>query len=700
MDLDPLQGGLDRGGDDAAASGGAESTWSEGIEPTWDELGRAGTPGGGGDSESAGLDSVRGDIERAGSGSDALLGEGLGDSAGSDASYPGVGGSGEFPLVSDVFGVAGEVAESAQAEADDAGDGGADSLGGGWRGSGEFPLVSEFEAARPIDGGVDSDDTGDEAGGEYLLRIGAGPSRPVVPGPRAAEASGPRVGEASDGYGGGAASVGRRRGAGRAPGLALKILGHRYGVTGLVLLALAATYGAAQLSRPEQAAKAAQGIRKAIQSAVVACPSAAGARTTTVALPSEDRGGRVDVAPVGGGADVGGLNGPGAAWAGTQNGGPLVVRATGAPAAGLETEQSTVNKTGDDRGVAGLSCAEPGTDMWFLGPGPAAAKSIGLYLTNVDDQPASVDVEALSDNGPLDTTDGRGTSVEPHTAREIDIGQTPEGLGTIVNTAQVLALHVHATVGRVAASVRVRTDKGKGVDWVPMATAPATQVVVPGIPGGDGQRTLMIAVPGQADAKVKVQVITPAGAYAPGGQDTLAAPARTVTTLPLDGALSGKPAAVRLSADRPIFAGYALTKGTDVAFGTATAPLVAGGPAGPVAEDRYGAGSQGTADSTILLTAPAKDAVVRLTAITAQGVAANPQDVRVAAGRTLEVRPAAPAGAGEGFSVMVSPQPGSGPVYAARVLTVDKGITVLPIFPAAGQVIVPPVTDSMTSLVK
>jgi len=393
-----------------------------------------------------------------------------------------------------------------------------------------------------------------------------------------------------------------------------------------------------------------------------------------VALPSTVRAGRVDVAPIAGGTAIGGLNAAGTAWSGAQTAGPVVVRATGAPAAGVETEQSTANKSGDDRGLAGLSCAEPGTDMWFLGPGPATAKTIELYLTNVDDQPASVDAEALSDNGPLDTTDGRGTGVEPHTARMINIGQSPEGLGSIVAQARVLALHVHVRVGRVAASVRARTDKGKGVDWVPLAAAPARQVVVPGIPGGDGQRQLLIAVPGQADAKVKVQVITAAGTYAPGGQDTLAAPAGSVTTLALDGALSGKPAAVRLVADRPILAGFTLNQGADVAYGTGTTALVPGGPAGPVAEDRSGNG----ADSTILLTAPARDATVQLTAITAQGVAANPQQVKVAAGRTLEVRPAAPAGSGQGFSVMVAPQPGSGPVYAARVLTVDKGITVLP----------------------
>jgi hypothetical protein len=681
-DLDPL--GDDRGHE---VAGGALAPGDAGVDVPdgRDELGRAPGDGDAADGSQDGLDP---------------LGGGLGgDVAGQElASLPG-----EVPAGRD------DVGREERGRAPAAAEAGGPSL----EGSDEIGRVGGARSADDAElawGGTGSARSGAAAGsGASAAGRSAGngwPGRGRVPEPRVGEELAWDDGLALDAEGEDerpdeavppARSV---RAAGRAPRIGLTIIGHRYGVTLLVLLALAATYGAAQLSRPSQPAKAAQGTRRAVQTAVVACPSAAGARTTTVALPGEDRGGRVDVAPIAGGAALGGLNGPGAAWTGTQAGGPVVVRASGAPAAGLETEQSTANKTGDDRGVAALSCPQPGTDLWFLGPGPATAKTIELYLSDVDDQAASVDVEALSDNGPLDTTDGRGTSVEPHSSRLINIGQGPEGLGTIVDTAQVLALHVRARVGRVAASVRVRTDKGKGVDWVPLAAAPAGQVVIPGIPGGDGRRTLLIAVPGQADAKVKVQVITSAGTYAPGGQDTLAAPARSVTTLPLDGALSGKPAAVRLVADRPILAGFALTRGTDVAYGTATAPLVAGGPAGPVAEDRYGTGPQGAADSTILITAPAKDATVRLTAITAQGVAANPQDVRVAAGRTLEVRPAAPAGAGEGFSVMVGPRPGSGPVYAARVLTIDKGITVLPIFPAAGQVIVPPVADSMTSLVK
>jgi len=505
----------------------------------------------------------------------------------------------------------------------------------------------------------------------------------------------PRAGDDEDDEADPPVPLRSRRARRAAPGLGMRVVGNRYGAAGLILLALLATYGAAELSRPSRAAApVAHGSTRPVQAAVVSCPVGYGARTTTVALPSSERGGLTDMRATLGGTPVSSLNGSGTAWTGPAAA-PLTVRATGAPAAGLEAEQSISNRAGDDKGLAAVRCTEPGTDLWFLGPGPVAAKQIQLYLSNVDQQPASVDLEALSDNGPLDTTDGRGISVDPQTSHLVTIGQSSEGLGSIVGTARVLALHVHVTVGRVAAAVKVRTDKGKGLDWVPMATAPSNEVVVPGIPGGTGQRQLMIAVPGQADAKVKLQVITPEGAYAPGGQDTLAAPARSVATMTLDGALSGKPAAIRLVADRPILAGFSIDQGDDMALGTATPPLVSGGPAGAVAENRSGGG----ADSTILLSAPGKDAAVRLTAITAQGVAGSPQDVKVGAGRTLQVRPSAPAGSAEGFSIMISPLNGSGPVYAGRILTVNGGISVLPVFPTAGNLSIPPVTGSLTALV-
>jgi hypothetical protein len=204
---------------------------------------------------------------------------------------------------------------------------------------------------------------------------------------------------------------------------------------------------------------------------------------------------------------------------------------------------------------------------------------------------------------------------------------------------------------------------------------------------------LLVAVPGDVDARIKVQVITSAGAFAPQGQDTLDAPAGTVTPVDLEGALSGKAAAVRLVADQPILAGFTVQQGDDVAYGAATLPLGDGGSGagGAVADNRD--------VSSVLLTAPDGPATVKLVTLTGEGAAGNPYIAKVDGARTLEVRLAAPAGSTGEFGVMVVPQPGSGPVYASRVLTMSRLITIVPVVPAPTTVRFPPVADSLTSLI-
>lgn len=467
-------------------------------------------------------------------------------------------------------------------------------------------------------------------------------------------------------------------------------LRHRYGITALVLLAVPALYGAGELTRPSAAPAHPRDSAVPVQSAVVACQGVDGAR---VGVLSPRRGsGQTDVSVIPYRSALAGPAWPGTPWFQQPHGADtLAVRASGMAASGLEAEQTRLVKTGDERGLTGARCSEPGTDLWFLGPGPAGAKKIDVYLANVDAQPALADVQALSDVGPMVSAEGGGVAIEPYTSHMITIGQGAEGLAQIVDPAQVLALHVRVSTGRVAAAVRVLVDKGKGVGWEPMVGAPATDLVVPGIPGGQGSRQLLIAVPGEADAKVRLQVITAAGTAVPSavpGDGAVSAPAQTVTAVPLEASLSGKPAAIRLTADRPILAGFTMDEGGGIAYGTAIPPL---GAAGGVVAD---ASPPGTTDSALLLTAPGAAATVRLTTVTAQGPAPNPQVVRVEAGRTLEVRLSAPPDSG----LLIQPDAHSGPVYAARRLTADKLLTLLPIPPAATTITVPPVGESLTAV--
>jgi hypothetical protein len=468
----------------------------------------------------------------------------------------------------------------------------------------------------------------------------------------------------------------------------IRIIGHRWGVAALVVLALPSLYGVAELTRPSGRATEAvtRAGRVAVQSAVAVCPAVDGAR---LGVLSPGRGGRTEVSALPSGATVAGPLGGGSAWVQDEHGtGTVEVRANGASAAGLEAEQTGLERTGDDKGLAGERCPAPGTDAWFLGPGPLGAKQIVLTLTDADDQPAIVDVQGLSDIGPLVSAEVADTSVEPGTSQQIVIGSGPAGLAPIVGSAQLLALHVHAVSGRVAASLRVRVDTGKGLDWEPQAAPASTRLVVPAVPGGAGQRQLLVAVPGTTAAKIQVRVVTASGMQPQGGPQPVDCPGQTITAVPLDSLLSGQPAAVSITSDQPVFAGVSAAQGGDVAYGAATGAL--DGTGGVVADE----GAAGVTD-TLVLTAPETAARVRLTTVTGSGPQPNPQEVPVGAGRTLSVA-LTPGDSG----LLVQPEPGSGPVHAGRVLTGPGGmITVLPVAPALKEVVLPPVANTLTSLV-
>lgn len=471
------------------------------------------------------------------------------------------------------------------------------------------------------------------------------------------------------------------------------VLRHRHATAALVLLAVLALYGAAALSRPSGDGAAA-GSRVPVTTAVLTCPAPGGSTVGVLAPPSSGTG-RADVISSEDGAVVASPARSGVPWSRQVTGGPdaYTIRARGALAAGVQAERTTYADEGADRGLAAARCTGPGTDHWFVGPGPLEAERIDVHLTNVDAQPATVDLTALSGDGPLDTVDGRGIPVDPGATKVIRLGATSDGLGEIVRTARLVALRVRATAGRVTAAVRVRIGGGKGVDWLPPAGSPATSLTVPGIPDGGGARQLLVAVPGTDDARIRIRVLTEAGSFAPEGRDTFHAPAGTVTPLALERALSGKPAAVRLSADRPIVAGFAAERGADVAYGAATAPL--GEAGGVVADNRF--------DAVLLLAAPDGAASVQVTTVNAQGTRGAPRQVRIAAGRTAAVELSPPAGTDEktGFGALVVPRPGSGPVHAARILSAGRNgrsFTVLPITPAQTTLLLPPVVDSQRAV--
>ncbi len=329
----------------------------------------------------------------------------------------------------------------------------------------------------------------------------------------------------------------------------------------------------------------------------------------------------------------------------------MVIQASGSLAQGLEAEQTGAGS------LPTAACASPGTNFWFTGPGQRTAGRIELYLMNAGSQVADVAVDIATDAGPLQETTDTGISVPPH-------GMIVQSLAGPLRNSRAISLHVRTSIGQVAAAVQEATGGGPGT-WLPPAQVPAKELIIPGLPGVAGSRELYIAVPGVKDATVQVTAVTSRGSYQPTGASGIDLPGGSAAEITVP-SLGGIPAALRLTANTPITSSV-LIPGGGGALGTLTAAAPAIEEQGVVADNLTGPGRS----STLVLSAPHGAAQVSVAEIASAGSAARQtQNVAVPAGKSVVVTLRAVRGAPRGtpFAVVITPQAGSGPVYAGRVI--------------------------------
>ncbi|MBG0820943.1 hypothetical protein HS048_09375 [Planomonospora sp. ID91781] len=490
------------------------------------------------------------------------------------------------------------------------------------------------------------------------------------------------------------------------------LIENRFGLLVLVLVALLALYGTAAATRPDRtaaggAAAAPEPRRVPISSVTTVCPAPADTRVGVVTPPDGgDAGpGTATITAEGtGGGDAGDtgtagaagdkvldtLDTPGRLWqqevpAGS---GPITVTATGSSAAGLESAQTRRETSGGQRGLAGVRCVEPAASTWLVGPGPAAA-DVRLYLSNPDPARAVVEVLVYSGEGPVAGGTGGTIVLEPGGSRTVDLKE-------LAPSPLVMAVEVRTATGRVTAAARAIMNGGRGVDWLPAAAAPATRVVVPGVPGGGGKRELLVASPAEVDTLVEVKVLTPDGTYALKGRELVDVPAGSVVSVDLSTGIGGQPAALVLTSETPVVAGLAATgtgKKPDVAFTAGAAPIDLGSV---VADNR----TDGKRGSRLVLAAPEAEGKVSVQVLPRSGDAPEAFELGIAASRVKEVKLPEMDGS---FAVVVLPLPGSGPVYGARVMDerIKDGLalTVQPLAAARMWALVPPITESVATVV-
>jgi hypothetical protein len=335
----------------------------------------------------------------------------------------------------------------------------------------------------------------------------------------------------------------------------------------------------------------------------------------------------------------------------------VVIAANGPGAGDVVADVRRLIPRGRNRGLFSTPCLAPGTDVWITGADGRVGFTDTLAVSNPGSTVANVTVTAWASTGRL---------VPPKLqAFTVAAGQTAVlPVANYTPDAAFVSLHVHANSGRITADVLDRRINGvqpAGIDWIPPTRPPATDVVVPGLPGGPGLRRLIVANPGAADATVSLRLATVSANFSPAGHPTLLVRAGHTAVVDLTTSLGARSGAVVLHSDVPVTAAV-LSEATATGKLPDTQWLVASaGLTGPAA----------LADNTppfgntvrVYLAAPAAAGQVRISAV----AGTKSTTVDVPAGRTVTFDPVAAFG-NDAFGPLLFTPVGSAPVYASRML--------------------------------
>jgi uncharacterized protein DUF5719 len=303
----------------------------------------------------------------------------------------------------------------------------------------------------------------------------------------------------------------------------------------------------------------------------VVCPTVTDNPTGVAAFSPGDQ---VQAAPL---ADPGSpVNDPATAYADQGASAPLVVSAPRRDPFSATTRTTVAD--GSDRGLSLASCERPGSTAWFAGVNSSETGTAEVVLLNADAADATVDLTVYGSAGRVSSPGSRGIVVPAHSRRVVP-------LGPLFAAEQAVSLQVSTSAGRVAATVRqrVRDTDGRpaGSDWLPPTAAPATAVVIPGLPHGKGARDLVVVNPGERTASVALQVLGADGPIAVPGLETIDLPPQTSRLIGLAGPLAEAPVGLRLSSEQKITAGVISGNGADAATADISAQVATPALTGP-----------------------------------------------------------------------------------------------------------------------
>lgn len=356
-----------------------------------------------------------------------------------------------------------------------------------------------------------------------------------------------------------------------------------------------------------------------------------------------------------------------------------------APGVGVGAKAAVITVEGDAaqglvagrfaRPLASLDCRAPVFDQWFTGLGAGAKHQSTLQLTNPDAGRSVVDVLLYGRRGPIEAPQLRGIAVRGGESRTFD-------LAALLPRRDDLVARVVTVRGRITANVLdTFTEIGgageSGTDSLPGQEEPATTNLLLGLPGGPGQRTLVLANTTADEGRATVRLVTGESTFTPAGVDEVVLPPESVVRVPLAGVLRG--AGAGEEADRPLgievestvaaTAGLVMFVDGDLTHAVPTAPLDATAttplPAGRKQLVVGGAEAQG---------------VVTVRSWKADGTELDKVrgEVAVGGGLVLDL---------PGAARLVTIEPRSTPLSAVVVVTGDGATLVRPRIPPASSLV-------------
>jgi hypothetical protein len=259
----------------------------------------------------------------------------------------------------------------------------------------------------------------------------------------------------------------------------------------------------------------------------------------------------------------------------------VIVAANGAMAPGAAAFQYSTEDGEKHSGQSAAACGAASDDWWFNGADTAVGSTSRLVLTNTTPSLAVVDVGLFGPKGAIATVGQRGIALAPNSRESVDLARFAPNLDE-------LTVQVHATAGLVAAAVETTRVEGvtpAGSEWLPPASAPATDVVIDPAVDDSVSQDLQIVNPEDVSALVQVQVVDDTGPFVPSGLDSVRVDPGSVTTVKLGKISHNGPVAVRLTSATPVTgAVVSTTKGDDYAV-SAPSPVLADSAVVPVVPD-------------------------------------------------------------------------------------------------------------------